>query len=456
VRELYVRTGPDASSVPGGALCTPRPGARVASGRFAGVTKVVVVGAGIGGLATSIALRGADAEVVVLERARELAKVELGAGITLWPNAMLILDRLGLGAEIRERGAVLRCFEQRTARGRLLSRWPLEKMAHRLGAPVCGINRPELHAALVASAGERVRTGCNVEGFEQRDGVVSVALSAPADGSGGSVGRGAGGSGDAGLGAGGPDAAAGPGDGAGPGAGESCDVLIGADGIDSTIRRQLLGAQAPRHSGLTMWRANVPYDESFAPAVDFIAWWGSGTKFVVFRSGPQRLSWEGIVTSAPGGQDAPGARRRAVLDRFAGFADPVSRVIEATSEEAIFRTDVFDRPPDERWGRERVTLLGDAAHPMTFAVGQGAAQALEDALAIGRVLGDAGADLDAALRAYEQPRIARAAHFQTMAWRLARAGALESVPAQALRNAAFTLSSPIGWRMQVKDMALPA
>ncbi len=454
------------------------------------MTKVVVVGAGIGGLATSIALRGADAEVVVLERARELAKVELGAGITLWPNAMLILDRLGLGAEIRERGAVLRCFEQRTARGRLLSRWPLEKMAHRLGAPVCGINRPELHAALVASAGERVRTGCNVEGFEQRDGVVSVALSAPADGSGGSVGRGAGGSGGAGLGAGGPDAAAGPGDGAGLGAGgpdaaagpgdgaglgaggpdaaagpgdgaglgagESCDVLIGADGIDSTIRRQLLGAQAPRHSGLTMWRANVPYDESFAPPVDFIAWWGSGTKFVVFRSGPQRLSWEGIVTSAPGGQDAPGARRRAVLDRFAGFADPVSRVIEATSEEAIFRTDVFDRPPDERWGRERVTLLGDAAHPMTFAVGQGAAQALEDALAIGRVLGGAGTDLDAALRAYERPRISRAAHFQTMAWRLARAGALESVPAQALRNAAFTLSSPIGWRMQVKDMALPA
>jgi 2-polyprenyl-6-methoxyphenol hydroxylase-like FAD-dependent oxidoreductase len=107
-----------------------------------------------------------------------------------------------------------------------------------------------------------------------------------------------------------------------------------------------------------------------------------------------------------------------------------------------------------------VTLLGDAAHPMTFAVGQGAAQALEDALAIGRALGkggelDRGGSIEAALRAYEQPRIARAARFQTMAWRLARAGALESRPAQALRNTAFTLSSPIGWRMQVKDMALP-
>ncbi|HEY7951607.1 MAG TPA: FAD-dependent monooxygenase [Solirubrobacteraceae bacterium] len=381
------------------------------------MTKVVVVGAGIGGLATSIALRDTDAEVVVLERAPDLAKVELGAGVTLWANAMLILDRLGVGAEIRERGAVLKCFEQRNTRGRLLSRWPLDEMARRLGAPICGINRPDLHAALVRGAGsEQVRTGCNVERFEQANGSVSVALAGGGD--------------------------------------ETGDVLIGADGIDSTIRKQLLGEQAPRHSGLTMWRANVPYDESIAPAVDFIAWWGSGTKFVIFRSGPERLSWEAIVTSPPGGQDAPGERKRAVLDRFADFTAPVHRIVEATDEQAIFRTDVFDRPPDERWGEGRVTLLGDAAHPMTFAVGQGAAQALEDALAIGRALGKDG-DVEAALRAYEQPRIARAARFQTMAWRLARAGALESRSAQALRNTAFTLSSPIGWRMQVKDMALP-
>jgi 2-polyprenyl-6-methoxyphenol hydroxylase-like FAD-dependent oxidoreductase len=379
--------------------------------------RVVVVGAGIGGLATSIALRSTEHELVVLERAADLAKVELGAGITLWPNAMAILDRLGIGAEVRRRGAVLGCFEQRNARGRLLSRWPLEEMARRLGAPVCGINRPDLHSALVGGGGESVRTGCKVESFEQTNGTVRVSLS--------------------------------------EGAGESGDVLIGADGIESTVRTQLLGAQEPRHSGLTMWRANVPYDEAVAPAVDFIAWWGSGAKFVIFRSGPERLSWEGIVTSAPGGRDAPGQTRQAVHERFAGFADPVHRVIDATIEQSIFRTDVFDRPPDEQWGRGRVTLLGDAAHPMTFAVGQGAAQALEDALAIGRALGRDSGDLEAALREYERPRIARAAHFQTMAWRLARAGALESRPAQALRNTAFTLSAPIGWRMQVKDMALP-
>jgi 2-polyprenyl-6-methoxyphenol hydroxylase-like FAD-dependent oxidoreductase len=381
------------------------------------MTRVIVVGAGIGGLATSIALGEANVEVVVLERAADLAKVELGAGITLWPNAMLILDRLGIGAEIRERGAVFRSFEQRTAGGRLLTRWPLQEMARRLGAPVCGINRPDLHAALAAGAGAQLRTGSNVERFEQGGGTVSVTLS--------------------------------------DGTSESGDVLIGADGIDSTIRTQLLGAQAPRYSGLTMWRANVPYDETIAPDVDFVLWWGAGAKFVVFRSGPERLSWEAVVTSPPGVQDAPGGRKRAALERFADFTDPVLRMIDAASEEAIFRTDVVDRPPDQRWGRGRVTLLGDAAHPMTFAIGQGAAQALEDALAIRRVLGDGDADLDAALRSYEQPRIARAARFQTLAWRLARAGALTSRPAQALRNTVLAVSSPVVWRMQVKDMALP-
>ncbi len=390
---------------------------RLASGSFARMTKAVVVGAGIGGLATAITLREANVEVVVLERAPDLAKVELGAGVTLWANAMVILDRLGIGATVRERGTVLRCFEQRSARGRLLTRWPLEEMGKRVGAPICGINRPDLHSALVQAAGEHVRAGCKVESFEQSNGSVDVAVAS--------------------------------------GARESGDVLIGADGLESTIRRQLHGAQPLRHSGLTMWRANLPYDEAIAPPVDFVAWWGSGTKFVVFRSGPERISWEGIVTSPPGGQDAPDGRKRAALARFKDFTEPVQRVIDATSEEAIFRTDVFDRPPDEYWGRDRVTLLGDAAHPMTFAVGQGAAQALEDAVAIGGALGDAGADLGAVLRSYEQPRITRAAHFQTMAWRLARAGALESRPAQALRNTAFAVTLPIAWRMQVKDMTLP-
>jgi 2-polyprenyl-6-methoxyphenol hydroxylase-like FAD-dependent oxidoreductase len=233
-------------------------------------------------------------------------------------------------------------------------------------------------------------------------------------------------------------------------------VLVGADGIESVVRKQLLGDQPLRHSGLTMWRANIPaLDPAITPRVDFTAWWGAGAKFVVFRSGPERWSWEGIVTAPPGGQDSPGEKKRAVHERFTGFADPVHPIIDATDDGAIFRTDVFDRPPDERWGTGAVTLLGDAAHPMTFAIGQGAAQALEDAVAVAEAVATPSGGIEQALRAYEQRRIPRAAKFQTMAWKLARAGAV-GPPKTAIRDAFFVLSSPIAWRMQCKDMAIPA
>ncbi|MGA2928125.1 MAG: FAD-dependent monooxygenase [Solirubrobacteraceae bacterium] len=381
------------------------------------MTRAIVVGAGIGGLATAIALAPTDVDAVVLERASDLSKVELGAGITLWCNAMQVLDQLGVGQQVRANGAVLSCFEQRSHHGRLLSRWPLDEMARRHGAPVCGINRPDLHAALAAAGGKYVTTGSPVSGFEQRNGTVSVKIA--------------------------------------DGRAESGDALIGADGLESVVRAQLLGSAPLRHSGLTMWRANVVLPAQLAPKVDFTAWWGPGAKFVVFKSGPERTSWEGIVTSPPGIQDPPGERKRAVHERFAGFVDPVHPIIEATDEESIFRTDVFDRVPDKQWGRGPVTLLGDAAHPMTFAVGQGAAQALEDALAVASALQTGTRDLDGALRGYEQQRIPRAAKFQTMAWRLARAGALQKPPALALRNTIFQMSAPMAWRNQVKDMTIP-
>jgi 2-polyprenyl-6-methoxyphenol hydroxylase-like FAD-dependent oxidoreductase len=290
-------------------------------------------------------------------------------------------------------------------------------MTRRLGAPVVGINRPDMHAALAAAGSYSVQTGSRVTDFEDGAEGVSVTLA--------------------------------------DGRRESGDALIAADGIDSFVRARVLGPEPPRHAGLTMWRANVSLDEADMPDVAFLLFWGKGAKFVCFHSGPGRLSWEAIVASDPGGTDAPGESKQAVLDHFAGFTDPVLPIIEATDGAAIFRTDVNDRPPDERWGRGRLTLSGDAAHPMTFAVGQGAAQALEDALALADVL-DGTSDVEAALRSYEQRRMSRSAHFQTFAWRLARAGAWRSPVVCGVRNVVLRASAPMAWRGQVKDMTLPA
>jgi 2-polyprenyl-6-methoxyphenol hydroxylase-like FAD-dependent oxidoreductase len=381
------------------------------------MTKAIVVGAGIGGLAAATALRPTDVEVVSFERAPELGKVEVGAGITLWPNAIAVLDKLGVGDQIRARGAPLDGFEQRTKRGRLVCRWPMKEIERRIGTPAIGISRPDVHAVLATTGSYCVETGVEVKSFAERDGAVEVTL--------------------------------------GDGRVVSGDVLIGADGIDSTIRAQLLGWQPSRHAGLSIWRANLPIAAGVpAPDVAFLLYWGTGHKFVVFHSGPGRLSWEAIVASERGASDPPGQSKAVVLKHFEGFADPVLRLVEATDPAAVFRADVCDRPPDKQWGRGRVTLLGDAAHAMTFAIGQGAAQALEDTLAIAARLNRAS-DIPNSLRAYEEPRIKRAAKFQTLAWKLARDGAWQNPVAAGLRNVVLATSSPMVWRAQVKDMTLP-
>jgi 2-polyprenyl-6-methoxyphenol hydroxylase-like FAD-dependent oxidoreductase len=381
------------------------------------MTKAIVVGAGIGGLAFTTALKGTDVDVISFERAPDLTKVEVGAGITLWPNAIMALDRLGVADEIRARGAPLHSFEQRTKRGRLLVRWPMEEMARRIGAEAIGISRPAVHAVLAASGGYCVQPGAEVTSFSQLGGGVEVTLA--------------------------------------DGRVESGDVLIGADGIESTIRGQLLGVTPPRHAGLAIWRANLPITGGVpVPDVAFLLFWGTGYKFVCFHSGPGQLSWEAIVASEPGGKDPPGQSKEIVLGHFQGFADPVLPLIRATDPAAVFRTDVNDRPPDTQWGNGRVTLLGDAAHAMTFAVGQGAAQALEDTLALAGKL-NRTTDVEASLRAYEEPRMKRSAKFQGLAWRLARAGAWGNPAAATLRNIVLTTSSPMVWRAQVKDMTLP-
>jgi 2-polyprenyl-6-methoxyphenol hydroxylase-like FAD-dependent oxidoreductase len=375
--------------------------------------QALVVGGGVGGLSAAIALRQAGIETVAFERAAELSRVEVGAGMTLWPNAMIVLDRLGVGDEVRSRGWEIDLFEQRTWRGRLLVSWPLQGMAQRLGAGTFGVRRPDLHAALAGAAGPLVRANSECTDVEDEGSGVTALLA---------------------------NQERVPG-----------EVLIGADGVTSGLRQRLLDDGAPRFAGLSMWRANVELDGSSMPKVAFNVYWGPGARFVWFRSGPSRLSWEAVFAAPLGAEDPPGESKRAALARYEGWPDVVGEIIEATDASAILRSDVVDRPPSTRWGTGRITLLGDAAHPMTFAVGQGAAQALEDAVVLAGCLRSEGVTASA-LRTYEQRRMARSAHFQTLAWRLARLGRWRSPVAGAVRAALLRGSARLVPRIQEKEM----
>jgi 2-polyprenyl-6-methoxyphenol hydroxylase-like FAD-dependent oxidoreductase len=167
-------------------------------------------------------------------------------------------------------------------------------------------------------------------------------------------------------------------------------------------------------------------------------WWGRGGEFLAFPLTDGRLYWAGTANAPRSGEPSAGGHKQDVLDRFSGWDDMVVSIVGQTDSEAILQTDIYDRPPLRRWSVGRVTLLGDAAHPMTPSQGQGACQALEDAVALGRSL-EGGRDVRDALRAYERARLRRANRVVTLSRQGSRSVQSESRWLCGLRNAGVKL-----------------
>lgn len=359
------------------------------------VNRVLVAGGGIGGLATALALRRAGIDAVVLERAPRLRAA--GCGVHLWTNAVLALADLGLADALHEIAPGQTRCEFRTWRGTGLATWPVHEFAERYGQPVVAIGRDDLVDLLAGALdAESVRAGAHVVGFDQDGDGVTVHL---ADGT-----------------------------------EERGDVLVGADGINSAVRGRLLGDRPPDYTGYAAWRAAVDLTHPLVEPDVFRCLFGRGTRFVCYAIAPGRVHWMSVANTPAGGRDHD--VKAELLERHLGWMAPVTDIIEATPPESVIRTDVVDRAPDRTWGAGRVTLLGDAAHPMNFNVGQGACQAIEDALCLAKSLA-AGGDAVSRLRAYEAVRRPRTAAMQRTARVIGRMGAWANPAAVALRSAVF-------------------
>jgi 2-polyprenyl-6-methoxyphenol hydroxylase-like FAD-dependent oxidoreductase len=328
-------------------------------------TIALIIGGGIGGLATAIALRRAGLVALVFERAPELR--EQGAGLSLWPNGLRALDALGLGAKVRARSLPDLESALRTWKGRVLVETDGQRLRRTLGDVSLVIHRAELLSLLRAQLPEYA--------------VVSdLACTAVTDSEQGVVAHFADGSQMRG------------------------DLLIGADGIGSLVRATLHGERPPTYAGYTAWRAVVRYDHrEVRPGVSI----GQGRQFGQAPIADGLVYWF-ATQNGPAGQTPPSAGwRAALLEQFAEWHSPIPDLIAATPESAILHNDVIDRPPLTSWGAGHITLLGDAAHPMTPNLGQGGNQALEDAEALGRALAEQ-TNVVTALRDYERARIPRA------------------------------------------------
>jgi 2-polyprenyl-6-methoxyphenol hydroxylase-like FAD-dependent oxidoreductase len=351
--------------------------------------KVLVAGGGIGGLTAALAVRSAGADVEVLERGH--VPGEVGAGLALWPNGQRALAALGID---QVPGLAVSRLEFRSRRGRLLTETPIGAFRARYGYELLMVHRAELHSSLLAALPpETIRLGSEVTAVEQDARSVSVLLAS--------------------------------------GERLRAELLIGADGLRSAVRRSLLADGEPRYSGATCWRGTATFEMGERPSLN---WWGRGGEFGLFPLPGGRIYWFGVLDRPERQADGPKGRRADVLQAFGSWPEPVAAVVQATEEGDILRNDLYDRPPTRAWGRGRVTLLGDAAHPMLPNAAQGACQALEDAVALGAAL--AAEPSERALAAYEASRLRRANGFVSQSRRTARLVQAKNPVAAALRDLA--------------------
>ena len=364
---------------------------------------IVIIGAGIGGLTAAIALRRAGQQVEVFERADELR--EVGAGIALWRNALRAMETIGLADTIRPFSVPHLNAGLRRWDGKAIVTPSATGQA--LGELGLVIHRATLQAVLADAAGrDTIRLGKTCSGVEQDD------AGATAHFTDGTQARGM--------------------------------AVIGADGLHSVVRAVLHGGAAPTYSGYTSWRSVVRFDHARLTTGES---WGPGTRFGQVPMANGDVYWFAARNASPG-QRAAGGEKAEMRRVFTGWHAPIEALIECAYEGGILRNDIFDRPVLSRWGKGRVTLLGDAAHPMTPNLGQGACQAIEDAVALARAFADT-ADVARALQSYEKARIQRANRIVTLSRRIGQMAQWENRVAIGVRNGFI---KHVGSRLQVQQM----
>jgi len=346
--------------------------------------QVAIVGAGIGGVALASALLAHGADAKIYEQATAFARV--GAGIQMTPNAMKVLRGLGLEERLRAIAfEPISGLNREHASGALTNELPLAgRSEEKYGAPLLLMHRADLHAALAERLpAEVIRFSKKLTNIRQDNGKVQLEF---ADGS-----------------------------------RDEADVLIGADGVHSRVRELMVGAEQPRYTGKVAYRTTFPAKLiAGVPLEPYrTKWWGPDRHIVIYyvtrrrdeiyfvTSQPEPAEW--MTPESWSAKGDVGELRQG----FADFHPEVRAVLDACPD--VHRWALLERDPLPTWVDGHVALLGDACHPMTPYMAQGAASALEDAAVLTRCLeGATRATLSESLRRYEATRKPRASKIQSV------------------------------------------
>lgn len=340
--------------------------------------RVIIAGGGIGGLTAAIALRHHGIDVLVLEQAPVIA--EIGAGIQIAANAAIVLREIGVESAIRAAGTKPLSYDYRDLRtGRMMYQAPLgDEAAARYGAPMYNIHRADLVQILFdAVPADSIRLGARCVAVSQTDDAVEVRLQT----------------------------------------GETlrADVLVGCDGIHSVVRKHLRGEEEKHFANILMWRSLIPAERLEGLGLEERGnyWFGPGRTLITYWVRPKNLY--SVLASVP----AHEVQRESWTE--SGDIDELLRSFEDAEPRAramleqcrtAFITGMYYRDPIASWTSGRITLLGDAAHPMVPFLAAGAGQSIEDAWTFARVLSRRQNDVPGALLEYEQRRLPRTTRIQ--------------------------------------------
>jgi 2-polyprenyl-6-methoxyphenol hydroxylase-like FAD-dependent oxidoreductase len=392
----------------------------------------VVVGGGIGGLATAVALRQTGWRVTVVERSAQLR--EVGAGISLWPNAIHALWMLGLKPPLQAAATVQEDARIRTWQGKPLAPPLGARLQGEFGAPPLMLHRAALQNLLIAAARpDRLLLGSACVAVEQDAGGARAHLD--------------------------------------DGSAVEGDIIVGADGIHSLVRNAAVGAVSPQYSGYTAWRGVVPVDESLLVRIRDGEYFGPGCLFGMASLGGSLVYWWASrrCPERPGDPrddlgDRPEREKTQLLRQWGSWVDPIPDLLDATPAHAIIRTPLDTVAPLRNLNVGRIAFVGDAAHAMMPNLGQGACQAIEDAAELAQEL-DSEPDVTTALARYSTLRSRRTAAVVRRSRQMSVVAHLNSPIASAIRNAALRatptsaairrLAPVVGYRVAASAVAGP-
>ncbi len=381
------------------------------------MVRIAIIGGGIGGLTTAIALRQFGFEPQVYEQAPAL--LDVGAAIAIWPNAMRVLQRLKLADDLVNKAGQMKAVEWLDQNGRLINRVSLIDII--VNSAAVALHRADLQEILVqALPANSIQLGNSFLDYSQTPNQIVVHFA-----NGNSI---------------------------------ETDVLVGADGIHSKVRTKFLNHAPPNYRGYMVWRGIAQNSPPSLPKETAIELHGKGKRFGIGPVGVGRIGWWAAANAAntsTTAEERSGDRKtwkqgepisskqtqdtqRELLRLFDGWHRPVLQLIEATPSGSILKTGAFDRPSSRLWGQQSMTLLGDAIHPMTPNFGQGGCMAIEDAMILARCFEKYGVE-ERTLRRYEELRRSRTKAVTRYSRLYGAIGQWQNIFARGLRKSALSL-----------------